>query len=124
MRRYDIAYVRIEQIKCIIYATVIVINNYIKKKNRVDINISNFKDIKMNKKLEYLKSLKNDMERLKKKMKTKDEEKAKLKLQDKIDKLKTTVDIERLRIEKNKERSRYFYNNKYYFVFWKEENKL
>ena len=81
----------------------------------------NSKNVKLNKKLTYLEELKRIKNRLMKKMKTKNEEKALLKLQDKIDKVKAVIEIERLQKEKNKEKNMYFYNNKYNFIYGKKK---
>ena len=110
-----------EQLQYIVYATIMIISNYIKKKNNFNLNINEFKNIKLNKKLIYLEELKRDKNKLLKKMKTKNEEKALLKLQDKIDKVKAVIEIERLQREKNKEKNMYFYNNKYNFIYGKKK---
>ena len=54
-------------------------------------------------------------------MKTKDEKKALLKQEDKIDELETAIEIEWLQREKNKEKNKYCYSNEYYFVYGKKK---
>ena len=117
----DTAYEKVEQLQYIGYAIIMIINSFIKKKNGNHLNINDFKNVKLNKKLTYLEELKKDKNRLLKKMKTKNEEKALLKLQDKIDKVKAVIEIERLQKEKNKEKNMYFYNNKYNFIYGKKK---
>ena len=48
--KYQESTARSEQIKCIVYAIMLVIKNYIKKKDRRNTNITEFKNIRLNKK--------------------------------------------------------------------------
>ena len=49
--RYDVAFERLEQVQCNIYATISIINNYIEKKVRKNFNISELKNVRLEKKL-------------------------------------------------------------------------
>ena len=100
----DIINDRIKIIKYVVYSTIIIIDKYINKKNNKNGIINNFKENKLINKINFFRSLKEDMEKLKKKMKVKDENKAILKLEDKIAKLNTIIEIDKLKnvkIKKN-----------------------
>ena len=62
-------------------------------------NIVNFKENKLEKKIKYYESLKNNMIKLKKVMKVNDDEKAMNKIQDKIDKIKIIIEIDKYKKE-------------------------
>ena len=112
---------RIERVKCLIYSTIIIINQKIEKRNNNEGRIIKFKENKLERKLKYLEKISNDLILLKKKMKTQNEERARRKIKDKIDKLKIIIEVDKQKREFYKQQNKYFYNNKFLYKFGKRK---
>ena len=101
------------RIKTLRYDTQLIIKKYTENNNN---NIINFKQNKLEKKIHYYENLKNDLIKLKKKMKVSDDTKALTKVQDKLDKLKIIIEIDKYKKEYIKRKNKYFYLNKYIYI--------